>query len=111
MLQECQVSGSVIPLCRGEGFLLLKKVGWILVKESGSSGIAFTFFSPNFDSPCSLPLSSLVGCWKMETLVPWKEVVTVVAVGLRSMLFIAAVVNNPIRRTVLAHPVDSGTVI
>jgi hypothetical protein len=28
-------------------------------------------------------------------LVPWKEVVAVVAVGLWSMLFITAVVNNP----------------
>ena len=34
-----------------------------------------------------------------EMLVPWKEMVAVVAVGLWSMLSIAAVVNNPLLMT------------
>jgi hypothetical protein len=46
-----------------------------------------------------LEVSAQLGCWKSEMLVPWKEVVAVVAVGLWSMLSIAAVVNNPFLMT------------
>jgi hypothetical protein len=40
-----------------------------------------------------IPFTVFLG--KSEMLVPWKEVVAVVAVGLWSMLSITAVVNNP----------------
>jgi hypothetical protein len=48
---------------------------------------------------CFSPSLSVDRCWKSEMLVPWKEVVAVVAVGLWSMLSIAAVVNNPFLMT------------
>ena len=77
----------------------MKKVGRTLVKESGSSGTLLTFSCPNLSCPRSSPLSSLVGCKKTETLVPWKEVVAVVAVGSWSILSMADVMNNPFRQT------------
>ena len=45
--------------------------------------------------PQSSPALSELGCWNFETLVPWKEVVATVAVGLWSMLSITDAVNNP----------------
>ena len=59
------------------------------MKESGSSGTLFTLLSLiRIDSSFS-PSLSADGCRKSEMLVPWKEVVAVVAVGLWSMLSIA----------------------
>ena len=81
-------SGALTSPSGGEGLLLAKKAGRILVKESGSSGTVLTFCLPNVSGSRSSPLSSLVGCWKSETLVPWKEVVAVVTVGLWSIYVI-----------------------
>ena len=72
----------------------MEKAGWMLVKESGSSGTLFTLLSLIQIYSCFSPSLSVDRCWKSEMLVPWKEVVAVVAVGLWSMLSTAAVVNN-----------------
>jgi hypothetical protein len=69
----------------GIGFFFVKKAGWMLVKESGSSGTLFILLSLiRIDSRFS-PSLSVDRCWKSEMLVPWKEVVAVVAVGLWSI--------------------------
>lgn len=57
----------------------MRKAGGTFVNDSGSSGIFFNLLFPTFD--CG-PLLSEVGCWKIETLIPWKDEVAVVAVGL-----------------------------
>ena len=77
----------------GVGFFDLKEAGGIFVKESGSSGADFTRSGPNFTSRRSSQWLSVAGCWKAEILVPWKEVVAVVAEVLWSMLSMTAVVN------------------
>ena len=77
----------------------MEKAGWMLVKESGSSGTLFTLLSLIQIYSCFSPSLSVDRCWKSEMLVPWKEVVAVVAVGLWSMLSTAAVVNNPFLMT------------
>lgn len=68
------------------------------MKESGSSETFFTLFSPNLTESRFSPSLSEVRCWKMEMRVPWNDDVAVVAVGLWSMLSIAAVVNSPFLR-------------
>ena len=71
-------------------WLWMEKGGWMLVKESGSSGTLFTLLSLIRIDSCFSPSLSVDRCWKSEMIVPWKEVVAVVAVGLWSMLSIAA---------------------
>ena len=44
------------------------------------------------------PVVSLLGCWKRDMLVPWKESIPVVELGLWSMLSTAAGKNNPFLR-------------
>ena len=74
--------------------------GWILVKESGSFGIVFPFFSSNFSCPLCLPVTSSIGWWKVDMLVPWLRGGCCCCSGsIWSILSIAAVVNNPFRRS------------
>ena len=66
----------------GLGFLVMY-AGRILVYASGSSGTFLTFiFYSSLSGSRSSPGFPVFGCWKMDTLVPCKDVSAVVAVGL-----------------------------
>ena len=73
--------------------------GDTLVYDSGSLDIRFfADWSRGQSSSQSVPVLSLLGCWKRDTLLPWKESTAVVELGLWSMLSTAAVVSNPFLR-------------
>lgn len=69
------------------------------MKDSGGFRILFTLRSLIRSGSCFSPSLSEVGYWKRDMLVPLKEVVAVVAVGLWSMLSIATAVKSPFLRT------------
>ena len=76
-------------------FFFLRYACRILVYASGSSGTFLTYISDSsLGGSHSAPALSVLGCWKMDTLVPRNDVWAVVAVGLWFMLSTAAVVNN-----------------
>ena len=62
------------------------------------SGTLFTLRSLIVSGSRFSPSFSAVGCWKSDILFPLKEVVAVVAVGLWSILSIAAVMKSPLLR-------------
>ena len=62
----------------GAGFFLLKKAGGMFVKDSGNSGTFFALLSTTLDGARTSPLLSELGCWNIDMLVPWKDVLAVV---------------------------------
>lgn len=66
----------------GLGFCMMH-AGRILVYASANSGTFLTFISdPSLRVSRSSPAFPVLGCWKIDTLVPWKGVRAVATVVL-----------------------------
>ena len=98
-LVNCQIY-FILFVSKSNGILTLDGESRMDVGERiRKFGTLFTLLSLIRIDSCFSPSLSVDRFRKSEMLVPWKEVVAVVAVGLWSMLSIAAVVNNPFLMT------------